>query len=178
MQGVYYRTMERQGRLRIPTKKLIGLPWLPSKDESPHICRAWIGKYQQLLVSPTPSFAAAREEIVSALDLEPARASEANAAWVDLARYSFTTWNVRCGYETEHDRLTLALPKELQHLGILPPNGSLVALFWTGEIFELWIAEKWIARAAEFARDQENETEKALSSLNERHPVEESEDRG
>jgi hypothetical protein len=172
MEGVYYQKMERQGRLRIPTKFLAGLPWLPSKAESPRMCRGWIGKYQQLQVAPTPSFAAAHEELVSSLNLEPARVKEANAAWVDLARYSFTTWNVRCSYETGADRLTLTLPKQLQNLKILSPNGSLVASFWIGEILELWVAENWIARAAEFAKDQEDATEKALESLDERQPVE------
>ncbi len=165
--------MERQGRLRIPTKLLTGLPWLPSRNESPRICRGWIGKYQQLLVGPTPSFVTAQEELTSALDLEPARTDEANADWVDLARYSSTAWSIRCGYETESDRFTLALPKELQSLGILPPNSSLVALFWTGQIFELWVAAKWIAHAAAFANDQEAATEKSLDSLDNRNAEEE-----
>lgn len=177
MQGVYYRKMESQGRLRIPTKLLTGLPWLPLKDDGPRVYRGWIGKYQQLQIGPIPNAAAAHNELISTLELDPARANESNAAWVDLARYSLTTWNIRCSYETGSDRLTLRLPKVLQSLGVLPPNGSLVASFWIGEIFELWVADKWIAHAAEFAKAHLDAIEEALDSADERRAVEEPESR-
>jgi hypothetical protein len=45
------------------------------------------------------------------------------------------------------------------------------------EIFELRVAEKWIARAAEFAKEQVDVIEKALHSADERHALEPNESR-
>lgn len=171
--GVCYRTIERQGRLRIPADLILGIRWLPHRGSAAQICRGWLGGNQQLQVAPTSITAPAAAELFTALDLHPAEAREANAPWADLARYAVTEWNIRCSYESTSskrhsgDRITFTLPKELQKLKILPPVGSLVAVFWTDGIFEFWDANKWISRGAAFAVRQ-NAPEIALSAIDER----------
>jgi hypothetical protein len=141
---IWVRSVEAQNRIRLGKEVADHVHWLKAEDNFSINCLASIGPNEQLVICPKLEegyFA----KLADSLRTSPATANDIFAPWMDLARYSATTWEIACSFEAKAKRFSIVFPREARDLDIVPNENGSVVIFNTGEILEIWSSHKWIA---------------------------------
>src|SRR5437762_1776258 len=93
---VWFRTVQKQHRLRIGADLADFVSWLHPIPKSPKKCSAWIGSFRQLQIAPELPHIEARKNLSGSLAAKPALVHESGSDWVAFSRYAATTWEVSC----------------------------------------------------------------------------------
>ena len=148
---VWTRRVETQHRVRLGKDACDSVPWLKPVDDFSVACIARIGPVGQMQVFPRASDDPTWEAFRASLTASPAVVDDIGAPWLDVARYLAGTWHVTWTFES--GRFTMVLPKEARDLGIVTGESSVVVVFSTGLILEIWPCVQYIQHVAKLVSD-------------------------
>ena len=162
-------TVETQHRIRLPTEITRFAGWLAVNEEGQQTHVGTMSAFGGMQISPDGGrFGEARRSLVEKLLENPAKAGEAGADWLNLARYFATSWPVTFQMERKPSRITINLPAEARKLGIVPKAGEIAVVFATGEILEICGASEWVKLNNTMSEKLNEILERAENQLSER----------
>lgn len=145
---VYFARVDKQHRLRLPSRLGLIVPWLGAREERVE-CLALIGPKGGLVIAPETALGRHGKILARLSKLE--FSYETSREVMEYARFSATNWAIY--FLREPSRYAFTLPEEARKLGLAPSSGRDAAIFVAGQILEVWPAEKWLDHIRELASD-------------------------
>lgn len=112
----------------------------------------FIGPHREfVIVGPHGEVASARSAMDAKLNRRRLEEREIASEIADSVRFFAGMFPVKCDRDEDGGMFTIKLPKDLEHLGILPKEKQDVMVIASGDVIEVWTPQVWIAYSSQQA---------------------------